>query len=165
MPPGLVPTAGVALSVALNTSPSALPAMAARQAVLGKYQTGGKRRRVHHTLAESAKAAAAAAAAAPMPAGWTPSRFFGAWRKEVDETAGFEVYWSSMGHYRALTPKVKKKIIKTILRITIASEAYDSDDFYEGVLASHNDYEAMQAYTAAFVDAFWKCFWTDSDVS
>ena len=133
--------------------------MAARQAVLGGSKTEGTRHRAAHTIAESAGAAAAAAEAATMPAGWRPSRFFGAWKKEVDETAGFEVYWSSMGHYRALTPKVKKKIIKTILRITIASGAYDSDDFYEGVIASHNDYEAMQAYAAAFVDAFWDDFW------
>ena len=66
-----------------------------------------------------------------------------------------------MGHYEALTPKARMRVIKTILRITIASEAYDSDDFYEGVLASHNDYGAMQAYVAAFVDAFWGDYWAD----
>ena len=66
-----------------------------------------------------------------------------------------------MGHYEILTPKAKKRIVGTILRTTIASEAYDSDDFYEGVIASHNDYEAMQAYAAAYVDAFWEYFWAD----
>ena len=65
-----------------------------------------------------------------------------------------------MGHYRIITPDIRKRIVDTILRTTIIT-AYDSDDFYEGVLASHNDYEAMQAYAAAYVDAFWEYFWAD----
>ncbi len=134
--------------------------MAARQAVLDRSKATGQRQRAAHTIGESAVAAAAAAESAAMPAGWRPSRFFGAWKREVDKTAGFDVYWSTMGHYEILTPKAKKRIVGTILRTTIASEAYDSDDFYEGVIASHNDYEAMQAYAAAYVDAFWQYYWT-----
>ena len=38
-------------------------------------------------------------------------------------------------------------------------EGYRSGDFYEGVLASHRDYAAMQAYAAALVGAFWDGFW------
>ena len=133
--------------------------MAARQAVLGRSKAGRKRRRATPTVAESTAVAVAAADAAAMPAGWKPSRFFGAWKKEVAETAGFKLYWLSMGHYMILTPVDRKYVIDKILRITIASGAYESDDFYEGVIASHNDYEAMQAYVAAFVDAFWDDFW------
>lgn len=66
-----------------------------------------------------------------------------------------------MGHYRVLAPDDRQHVIDSILRTTIASKAYDSDDFYEGVIASHNDYGAMQAYAAAFVDAFWEYFWAD----
>ena len=132
--------------------------MAARQAVLGRGKAAGQRQRAAHTIDESTVAAAAAAEAAPMPSGWTPSRFFGAWKKEVAKTAGFDVYWSSMGHYRVITPEIRGRIVDTILRTTIM-EGYNSDDFYEGVLASHDDYDAMQAYAAAFVDAFWCDFW------
>ena len=67
--------------------------MAARQAVLGRHKAGRKGRRSVPTVAESTAVAVAAAGAAPMPAGWTPSRFFGAWKKEVAETAGFKLYW------------------------------------------------------------------------
>ena len=132
--------------------------MAARQAVLGRSKAVGQRQRAAHTIDESTVAAAAAAGAAPMPAGWAPSRFFGAWKKEVARTAGFDVYWSSMGHYRVITPEIRGRIVDTILRTTIMA-GYKSDDFYEGVLASHDDYAAMQAYAAAFVDAFWGYFW------
>ena len=133
--------------------------MATRQAVLGRSKAAGQRQRAAHTIDESTAAAAAAADAAAMPAGWAPSRFFGTWKKEVCKTAGFDVYWSSMGHYRVITPEIRGRIVDTILRTTIM-EGYKSDDFYEGVLASHGDYAAMQAYAAAFVDAFWKYFWT-----
>ena len=132
--------------------------MAARQAVLGRSKAGGTRQRAAHTIDESTAAAAAAAEAAAMPEGWKPTRFFGTWKKEVAKTAGFDVYWSSMGHYRVITPEIRGRIVDTILRTTIM-EGYKSDDFYEGVLASHDDYEAMQAYVAAFVDAFWDDFW------
>ena len=73
--------------------------MAARQAVLGRSKAGRKRRRAAPTVSESTSVAVAAADAAAMPAGWTPSRFFGAWKKEVAETAGYKLYWLSMGHY------------------------------------------------------------------
>ena len=160
MPPGLIPPATVALNAAFNTSALPAPAMATTQLALGRRGATGQRQRAAHTIGESSVVAAAVAEAATMPAGWKPSRFFGAWKMEVNKKAGFDVYWSTMGHYEILTPKAKGRIIKTILRTTIASKAYDSDDFYEGVLASHDDYEAMQAYAAAFVDAFWQYYWT-----
>ena len=143
---------------AFNTAPSSPPAMAARQAVLGRSNAGRKRQRAAPTVAESTAVAVAAADAAAMPAGWAPSRFFGAWKKEVAETAGFKLYWLNMGYYMILTSDDRKRVIDRILRTTIM-EGYKSDDFYEGVLASHDDYAAMQAYAAAFVDAFWCDFW------
>ena len=136
--------------------------MAARQAVLDRKKAGNKaRRRADPTVSESAAVAIAAADAAAMPAGWKPSRFFGAWKKEVAETAGMDLVWSNMGHYAGFTPESLVEAVDSILRTTIASKAYDSDDFYEGVRASHNDYSAMQAYATAFVDAFWRDFWTE----
>lgn len=132
--------------------------MAARQAVLGRSKAVGQRQRAAHTIDESTVAAAAAAGAAPMPAGWMPSRFFGAWKKEVAKRSGFELFWSHMGYYKGFTPDARKRAIDSVLRAT-TTPAYKSDDFYEGVIASHNDYAAMQAYAAAFVDAFWDDFW------
>ena len=133
--------------------------MAARQAVLGRHDAGKKKQRARPTVEESMAVSVAAANAAAMPAGWKPSRFFEAWKKKAAETAGNEICWFTMGHYMILTPNKKKYLINKISRITIASDAYDSDDFYEGVHASHNDYDAIQLYLAAFVDAFWKDFW------
>ena len=153
--------AGVAPIAALNAAPNDPAAMAARRAVLGRKKAGTRARRAHPTVAESAVVGIAAADAAAMPAGWTPSRFFGAWKKEVAKTAGFDLVWSDMGHYAGFTPESLEEAVDSVLRTTIASKAYDSDDFYEGVLASHNDYDAMQAYAAAFVDAFWRDFWTE----
>ena len=135
--------------------------MAAWQAVLGGGGKTAKGRRALPTVAESAAVAEAVAEAAAMPAGWKPSRFFGAWKKEVADMAGYKLYWLYMGHCRVLAPDDRQHVIDSILRTTIASKAYDSDDFCEGVLASHNDYGAMQAYAAAFVDAFWADFWAD----
>ena len=143
---------------AFNTAPPALPAMAARQAVLGRSKAAGQRRRAAHTIAESSVVAVAAAEATAMPAGWAPSRFFGAWKKEVAKRSGFELFWSHMGYYKGFTPDARKRAIDSVLRAT-TTPAYKSDDFYEGVIASHNDYAAMQAYAAAFVDAFWDDFW------
>lgn len=153
--------AGVAPTAALNAAPNDPAAMAAGRAVLYRKKAGTKVRRAHPTVAESAAVAMAAADAAAMPAGWTPSRFFGAWKKEVAKTAGFDLVWSDMGHYAGFTPESLDEAVDSVLRTTIASKAYDSDDFYEGVLASHNDYGAMQSYAAAFVDAFWRDFWTE----
>ena len=135
--------------------------MAAQQAVLGRKEGAKKASRADPTVAESAAVGIAAADAAAMPAGWTPSRFFGAWKKEVAETAGMDLVWGNMGHYAGFTPDSLVEAVDLILRTTIASKAYDSDDFYEGVRASHNDYGAMQAYATAFVDAFWRDFWTE----
>ena len=152
--------AGIAATPGFNTALPPAPSMAARQAALGRSEAEGQRQRAAHTIGESTAAAAAAAESAAMPAGWKPSRYFEVWKKEATKTAGFDVYWSSMGHYRIITPDIRKRIVDTILRTTIMT-AYESDDFYEGVLASHNDYGAMQAYAAAFVDAFWGYFWAD----
>ena len=135
--------------------------MDARQAVPGGSGEAAKGRRTLPIVAESAAAAAAAAESAAMPAGWEPSRFFEAWKREVADMAGYKLCWLNMGHYRVLAPDDRQHVIDRILRTTIASKAYDSDDFCEGVIASHNDYEAMQAYAAAFVDAFWADFWAD----
>ena len=135
--------------------------MAARQAVLGRSARERKERRGVPTIADSAMVGVAAADAAAMPTDWKPSRFFEAWKKEVGKTAGFDLFWNNMGYYKGLTTESRKEAIDSILRTTIMSKAYNSDDFYEGVLASHNDYDAMQAYVAAFVDAFWKDFWTE----
>ncbi len=135
--------------------------MTTQQAVLSKRRADLKGRHVAPTVDESMAAGVAAAEAAAMPAGWKPSRFFEAWKKVAAEKSAFKLCWLNMGHYSALTPKDRKRVIGKILRITIASRAYDSDDFYEGVLASHNDYGAMQVYVSAFVDAFWKDYWTD----
>ena len=154
MPPRLVLPPCTAMITAFNTAPLNPPSMAARQAVLGRGRAGGGGRRAARTVAEST----AAAVAAPMPPGWTPSRFFGTWKKEVAETAGFKLYWLNMGYYMILAPDDRKRVIDRILRTTIM-DGYESDDFYEGVLASHGDYAAMQAYAAAFVDAFWADFW------
>ena len=132
--------------------------MAARQAAIGVKQGGAQERRVAHTVAESAAAAMAAAEAAEMPAGWRPSRFFGAWKKLAARAAGSEAYWFTLGHYIVLTPDTREQIVDAILRTT-TMRGYRSDDFYEGVLASHGDYAAMQAYAAALVDAFWDDFW------
>ena len=134
--------------------------MAARQEVLGRGGAGVEGRRAVPTITESAIVGIAAADAVAMPAGWRPSRFFGEWKREVARTAGFDLFWDNMGHYKGFTPEARKAAIDSILRTTIMSKAYDSEDFYEGVLASHNDYGAMQAYAAAFVDAFWRDFWT-----
>ena len=95
-----------------------------------------------------------------MPEGWKPSRFFGAWKKKVAKRSGFELFWDNMGHYMGFTPGARKEAIDSVLRTTIM-RGYKSDDFYEGVLASHNDYKAMQAHAAVFVDAFWKDFGAD----
>ena len=133
--------------------------MAARQAVLGRHDAGKKKRRALPTVEESTAVSVAAADAAAMPAGWKPSRFFEAWKKKVAETAGGQICWFTMGHYMILTPDDRRYIIDKISRITIASGVYRTDDFYEGVYASHNDYGAMQLYLAVFVDTFWKDFW------
>lgn len=132
--------------------------MAAWQAVLGGSGEAAKGRRALPTVAESAAVAEAVAEAAAMPAGWKPSRFFEAWKRRVVNMAGFKIYWLNMGHYRILAPDDRQHVIDSILRTTIM-HAYKSSDFYKGVLASHNDYEAMQSYAAAFVDAFWADFW------
>ena len=132
--------------------------MTSRQVAIGRNSGGAEERRAAHTVAESAATAAAAAESAAMPAGWKPSRFFGAWKKVAAKAAGSEIYWFTLGHYEALTPRTRDRIVDTVLRVTIM-EGYRSDDFYEGVLASHDDYAAMQAYVAAFVGAFWETFW------
>ena len=134
--------------------------MAARQSVLDRDEAARQERRAIHTIAESAAVAAAAAESAAMPAGWKPSRFFGAWKKEVAKRSGFELFWDNMGYYMGFTPDARKEAIDSVLRTTIM-RGYKSDDFYEGVLASHNDYKALQAHAAVFVDAFWKDFWAD----
>ena len=135
--------------------------MADKQAVLRRKEGEKKGRRAYPTVVESAVVGIAAADAAAMPAGWEPSRFFEAWKKEVGKTAGMNLVWSNMGHYAGFTPDSLVEAVDSVLRTTIASKAYDSDDFYEGVRASHNDYGAMQAYATAFVDAFWRDFWTE----
>ena len=48
--------------------------------------------------------------------------------------------------------------IDSVLRTTVML-VYKSDDFYEGVCASHNDHDAMRAYAEAFLDAFWESLW------
>lgn len=93
-----------------------------------------------------------------MPPGWAPGRLFGGWKKVAAKAAGFEAYWSTMGHYETLTPETGERIVDTILRATIM-EGCESDDFYMGVLESHGDYADMQAYAAASVGAFWAYFW------
>ena len=133
--------------------------MAARQEVLGKKKAGNKARRADPTVAESAVVGIAAADAAAMPAGWKPSRFFGAWKKEVAETAGMNLVWSNMGHYAGFTPDSLVEAVESILRTTVM-RAYKSDDIHEVILASDNDGGAMRAYATAFVDAFWRDFWT-----
>ena len=127
--------AGIAATPGFNTALPPAPLMAARQATLGRSEAAGQRQRAAHTIGESTAAATAAAESAAMPAGWEPSRFFEEWKGEIAKRSGTMVYWSTMGHYEALTPKARMRVIKTILRITIASNAYESDDFYEGVLA------------------------------
>ena len=136
--------------------------MAAQQAAIGRKGEGEKERRVVHTVAESTAAGTAAADAAAMPAGWRPTRFFGKWKKLAARAAGFEVYWSTMGYYKILTPDTRKRIVDMVIRTTIM-KGYACDDFYKGVIASHSDYEAMQAYVGAFVDAFWADFWAQHD--
>lgn len=160
MPPGRNLPAVVAALIAFNAPHAVRATMAARQSVLGGSKAAGQGRRATHTIAESAAVAAAAAESAAMPAGWKPSRFFGAWKKEVAKRSGFGLFWDNMGYYRGFTPDARKEAIDSVLRTTIM-RGYKSDDFYEGVLASHNDYEAMQSHAAAFVDAFWKDFWAD----
>ena len=132
--------------------------MAARQDAIGGKTGGAKERRIVHTIAESAAAGTAAAEAAAMPAGWKPSRFFGAWKKMAAKTTGLEIYWFTLGHCKALAPDAREQIVDSVLRITTA-DGCRPDDFYEGVLASHDDYAAMQAFAAALVDAFWGDFW------
>lgn len=134
--------------------------MAARQAVLGGIKAGDKGRRRPHTIAESAVVGVAAAEAAAMPEGWTPSPRFDAWKREVSGTAGINLFWDNIRYYKGFTPDARKEAIDSILRTTIMP-AYESDNFYEGVLASHDDYAAMQAYAAAFLDAFWEDFWAE----
>ena len=132
--------------------------MAAPLAALGGDGSGRAGRRAAHTVAESAVVGIAAAEAAAMPDDWTPTRFFGAWKNEVAKRSGFELFWDNTGHCEGFTPEARREAIDSILRTTIM-RGYKSDDFYEGVLALHNDYAAMQAYAAAFVDAFWGDFW------
>ena len=132
--------------------------MASQQAAIEGKVEGQKERRVVHTVAESTAAGTAAADAAAMPAGWRPTQFFGKWKKLAAEEAEFEVRRFTMGRYQVLTPDIRKRIVDMIIRTTIM-KGYACDDFYKGVLASHNDYEAMQAYVGAFVDAFWAYFW------
>ena len=134
--------------------------MAARQAVLSRKEGEKKRRRAYPTVAESAVVGIAAADAAAMPAGWKPSRFFGAWKKEVGKTAGMNLVWSNMGHYAGFTPDSLVEAVDLILRITVI-RTYKSDDMHEVILASDNDGSAMRAYATAFVDAFWRDFWTE----
>ena len=83
-------------------------------------------------VAGSTAAAAAAAEAATVPPGWTPSRFFGGWKKVAAKAAGFEAYWRTMGNYETPTPETRERIVDAILRTTIV-EGYESGDFYEGV--------------------------------
>ena len=132
--------------------------MAARQAVLDGSKEGTRGRRASHTVAESSAVAVGAAESAAMPSGWRPSRFFASWKKEVAKRSGFELFWDNMGYYEGFTPDARREAIDSVLRTTIM-QGYRSDDFYEGVLASHGDYAAMWAYATAFVDAFWDDFW------
>ena len=134
--------------------------MAAGRAVLYRKKAGTRARRAHPTVAESAAVGIAAADAAAMPAGWTPSRFFGAWKKEVAKTAGFDLVWSNMGHYAGFTPESLEEAVDSVLRTTVL-RAYKSGDINEMIRASDNDECAMQSYTTAFVDAFWRDFWTE----
>ena len=133
--------------------------MASRR-MIGRQEMEGckKPRRAPPTVGSAAGAGVDAASRATMPAGWKPSRFFDAWKDEVGRTAGADLFWEYMGHFRGLTPKIRREAIDSILRTTIMP-AYKSDDFYEGVRASHNDYDAMKAYAAAFLDAFWENLW------
>ena len=114
--------AGVAPAAALNAAPNDPAAMAARQAVLGRKKVGTRARRAHPTVAESAAVAMAAADAAAMPAGWTPSRFFGAWKKEVAKTSGFDLVWSNMGHYAGFTPESLEEAVDSVLRTTVSDD-------------------------------------------
>ena len=132
--------------------------MAAPLAALGGDGSGKAGRRAPHSVAESAVVGIAAAEAAAMPEDWKPTRFFGAWKNEVVKRSGFELFWDNMGNCEGFTPEARREAIDSILRTTIM-RGYKSDYFYEGVIASHNDYAAMQAYAAAFVDAFWGDFW------
>ena len=132
--------------------------MAAQQAALDGSKEGTRGQRASHTIAESSAVAVAAAESAAMPAGWRPSRFFASWKKEVAMRSGFDLFWDNMGYYEGFTPDARREAIGSVLRTTMVS-AYESDDFYEGVLASHGDYAAMWAYATAFVDAFWDDFW------
>ena len=132
--------------------------MADRRAAHGRGREGRKGRRASPTVAESAAVAVAAAESAAMPAGCMPSRFFASWKGEVAKRSGFELFWDNMGYYEGFTPDALKEAIDSILRTSMV-RGYRTDDFYEGALASHGDYAAMQAYAAACVDAFWDDFW------
>ena len=65
-----------------------------------------------------------------------------------------------MGHYAGFTPESLEDAVDSVLRTTVM-RAYKSGDINEMIRASDNDDCAMQAYTTAFVDAFWRDFWTE----
>lgn len=137
----------------------AVAGMAARRAI-GRQELEERKQAqaAPTTVGEAAVVGADAASKAAMPAGWKPSRFFKAWKKEVDRTAGADLFWEYMGYSGRITPNIRRDAIDSILRTTI-TPTYRSGDFYEGVYASHNDYDAMRAYAAAFLDAFWDILW------
>ena len=133
--------------------------MADKQAVLSRKKGEKKRRRAYPTVAESAVVGIAAADAAAMPEGWTPSRFFGAWKKEVGKTAGMNLVWGNMEHYAGFTPDSLVEAVDLILRTTVI-RTYKPDDIHGVILASDNDSGAMRAHATALVDASWRDFWT-----
>lgn len=74
---------------------------------------------------------------------------------------GLQALLAQHGALQDLAPDDRQHVIDSILRTTIASNARDSDGFYEGAIAPRNDYGDVQAYAAAYVDAFWEDFWAD----
>ena len=91
--------------------------------------------------------------------GWKPSRFFGAWKEEVDTAKG-ALLLQYMHYCRGMPADVRKDAIDFLLRGTMP-HVYKSADRSEAFDAMDNDIDAMREYAARFLDKFWTEYWKD----
>ena len=96
--------------------------------------------------------------ASTMPAsGWKPSRFFDAWKEEVDTAKGWLVL-QYMHYCRGMPANIRQDAIDYVLRGTMP-RVYKPDDNSEAFDAMDNDIDAMREYAGQFIDEFWAEYW------
>ena len=98
--------------------------------------------------------------ASTMPASdWKPSRFFDAWKEEVDTAKGWLVL-QYMHYCRGMPTNIRQDAIDYVLRGTMP-RVYRADDTSEAFDAMDNDIDEMREYAGQFIDEFWAEYWKE----